>query len=326
MTDPVASATVARVTAEDVAAWEDPPRAARSAAAPVLAVEGFAGPLDWLLELARAKKLDLAKLSIAALIEAFATAMQAGLAGRDTDRIGHWAVWTVMAATLTELWSRLLLPANSPEAKAAQAEAEALRQQLLNRARMRSAADWLERRPQLGRDVFARGRPEISLGGGGGAGDLTELLRACLVALRVPEALAETYRPRPPPLWRVTDALVRLDQLLGELPDGSPLPAFLPAIGGEDPGRTLRCRAAVSSTLIAGLERARDGALTLDQAAAWTPILVRRLDGREVDLAALIHGSPPGGRRTRQKRVGHRCPTRCFHRDLRSNMAGAGGC
>ena len=283
MTDPMASATAARVTAEDVAAWEDPPRAARSAAAPVLAVEGFAGPLDWLLELARAKKLDLAKLSIAALIEAFATAMQAGLAGRDTDRIGHWAVWTVMAATLTELWSRLLLPANSPEAKAAQAEAEALRQQLLNRARMRCAADWLERRPQLGRDVFARGRPEISLGGGGGAGDLTELLRACLVALRVPEALAETYRPRPPPLWRVTDALVRLDQLLGELPDGSPLTAFLPAIGGEDPGRTLRCRAAVSSTLIAGLERARNGALALDQVAAWTPILVRRLDGRRVD-------------------------------------------
>jgi len=74
-----------------------------------------------------------------------------------------------------------------------------------------------------------------------------------------------------------------MDTLLGELPDGSPLTAFLPAIGGEDPGRMLRCRAAVSSTLIAGLERARDGALTLDQAAAWTPILVRRLDGREVD-------------------------------------------
>jgi len=284
MTDPVASATAARVTAEDVAAWEDKPRAARSNAAPVLAVEGFAGPLDWLLELARAKKLDLAKLSIAALIEAFVTAMQAGLVGRDAARIGHWAVWTVMAATLTELWSRLLLPANSPEAKAAQAEAEALRQQLLNRARMRSAADWLERRPQLGRDVFARGRPELVLGGGG-VGDLTELLRACLVALRVPEAVAATHRPRPPPLWRVTDALARLDTLLGELPDGSPLTAFLPAIGGADPGRALRCRAAVSSTLIAGLERARDGALSLDQAAEWTPILVRRVDGQADGLA-----------------------------------------
>ena len=61
---------------------------------------------------------------------------------------------------------------------------------------MRGAADWLERRPQLGRDVFARGRPELHLGGG--AGDLTELLRACLVALRVPEAVAETYCPGRP--------------------------------------------------------------------------------------------------------------------------------
>jgi segregation and condensation protein A len=167
VTDPVASATAARVAAEDVAAWEDPPRAARSAAAPVLSVEGFAGPLGWLLAMARAKKLDLAKLSIAALIEAFVPAMQAGLAGRHAARNGHWAVWTVMAATLTELWSRLLLPADSREAKAAQAEAEALRQQLLNRARMRGAADRLERRPQLRRDVFALGRPELALGGWG---------------------------------------------------------------------------------------------------------------------------------------------------------------
>ena len=148
---------------------------------------------------------------------------------------------------------------------------------------MRGAADWLERRPQLGRDVFARGRPELHLGGG--AGDLTELLRACLVALRVPEAVAETYRPRPPQLWRVPDALARMDRLLGELPDGSPLAAFLPAIGGGGPGRTLRYRAAVASTLIAGLERARDGALALDQAAAWKPILVRRVDRREIGPA-----------------------------------------
>jgi hypothetical protein len=74
--------TAARATAEDVAAWEDKLRSARSDAASFLAVEGFAGRPDWLLELVRARRIDLAQLSIAALIEAFATAMQAGLAGR----------------------------------------------------------------------------------------------------------------------------------------------------------------------------------------------------------------------------------------------------
>ena len=102
-----------------VSAWEDPPRGDQADGAPVLSIDGFAGPLDWLLEMARAKKIDLARLSIGALIEAFSRAMQAALAGRDRSRIGHWAAWTVMAATLPELRSRLLLPADVPAARAA---------------------------------------------------------------------------------------------------------------------------------------------------------------------------------------------------------------
>jgi segregation and condensation protein A len=61
-----------------------------------------------------------------------------------------------MAATLAFLRSRLLLPGNLPQAKAAADEAEALRRQLVSRAQIRAATDWLERRPQLGRDVFER--------------------------------------------------------------------------------------------------------------------------------------------------------------------------
>ena len=64
-----------------------------------------------------------------------------------------------MAANLTLLRSRLLLPPDAPEAKAAQDEAEALRRQLTERAHVVATADWLERRPQLGRDVFRRGSP-----------------------------------------------------------------------------------------------------------------------------------------------------------------------
>ncbi|HXR90773.1 MAG TPA: hypothetical protein VN750_10895 [Steroidobacteraceae bacterium] len=171
-----------------------------------------------------------------------------------------------------------LLPADEPAARAAAEEAEALRRQLLARAQMRLAADWLERRPQLGREVFARGSPELSPTGR--VGDLTELLRACLVALRVPEQQAAAFRPKPPPLWRASDALSRLRQLLGVLPDGSPLQAFLPQLGTEQPDSALRARAALSSTLIAGLELARDGVLALEQDAAWTPVRVRRHENR----------------------------------------------
>ena len=274
MTDAVDSASATRGETPDLSDWEDKPRVVRSDMAPVLSVDGFAGPLDWLLEMVRARKINLAQLSIAALIGQFADALAAAFAGRDTGRLDRWAGWTVMAATLTELWSRLLLPADPAAARAAETEAEALRRQLLARGRMRAAADWLARRPQLGWDVFARGWTEASEAGRGS--DLTDLLRACLVVLQVPEAQAAAYRPRPPPLWRVTDALPHIRRLLASSPEGGPLPAFLPPLAGDDPDRPLRCRAAVASTLVAGLELARGGAVLLDQAAAWTDIRVSR--------------------------------------------------
>ena len=183
-----------------------------------------------------------------------------------------------MAATLTELRSRLLLPADAPEARAAAEEAEALRRQLLARAQMRVAADWLERRPQLGREVFARGMPELSPSGR--VGDLTELLRACLVALRVPEEQAAALRPRPPPLVagqrRAAPTAPAARRAARRQPAGG-LPAEL---GTGEPDSALRARAALSSTLIAGLELARDGVLALEQDAAWTPVRVRRHEDR----------------------------------------------
>ena len=258
-----------------VSDWEDPPRADRSDAAPVLAVDGFEGPLDWWLEMARGQKIDFLRISIAALIGAFATALETALADRTaTGKLAHYASWTVTAATLTELWSRLLLPQDAPAARAAVEEAEALRRHWLERARLRAAADWLDRRAQLGRDVFRRGQPEIGLARSGA--DLTDLLRACLAALLVPEEAAVALQPRPPPLWTASDALAQFARLQGVLPDGSPLQAYLPAIPPDAPRRALRQRAALASTLIAALERARDGSLSLAQESAWTPIRVSR--------------------------------------------------
>jgi len=279
VTDTIRDTGASAASMAEISAWEDPPRASSPEAAPVLAVDGFEGPLDWLLEMAQARKIDLARLSIVALVEAFATAMESALARRVGGRaaeLGSWSAWLVMAATLAFLRSRLLLPSDSPEAKAAEDEAEALRHRLVSRAQVRAAADWLERRPQLGRDVFGCGTGDRRYGGGR-AGDITELLRACLVVLRVPEQ-AGVYRPRPPRLWQVSDAIARLRQLLGELPDDSPLTAFVPNVGNAEPGRVLRCRVAVSSTLVAGLELARAGALALDQDAPWTPVRVQQRD------------------------------------------------
>ena len=281
--------------------WEDPPRRPPASTSPVLTVEGFQGPLDWLLEMARARKLDLRRLSILALVDCFVDAMQAGLPpGAPALEMARWASWTVMAAQLTELRSKLLLPADQPDAKAAHEQAERQRRHWFGRAEMLAAADWLERRSHLGRDVFARGRPEPARAGQGANprrtmnpdayddaaehdveglapeeehDELTELLRACLVALRLP-ARAESYQPRRLPFWSVGDAAARIRRMLGTRPDGALLEAFLPEIPDAGPDFALRRKAAHAATLIAGLELARDGGITLDQDALWQPIYV----------------------------------------------------
>ena len=259
--------------------WEDKPRRASASEAPVLRAKGFEWPLDWLLEMARDERIDLARLPIADLIGAFAAALEAALArgkaplpAASAMSLGCWGEWLVMAATLAWLRSRLLLPASAPEARAAHHAAETLRQLLLERARMLAAADWLERRLQLGRDVFPRGAAKSAPTGR--ESDLTELLRACLVALRLP-SWVEFYRPRWPALWQVSDAIARITQLLNDCGEGDEFARFLPEIAAGVPAHDLQCRAAVASTLVAGLELARGGTVTLDQAEPWASIQLR---------------------------------------------------
>ena len=288
MSDSTDGAAMTRPADDPLAAWDDPPRSDRTDAAPILAVDGFEGPLDWWLEMARGHKIDFSKLSIAALIGAFAAALESALARRIDGQLARWATWTVMAATLTELRSRLLLPQDTKLARAAMAAAEALRRRLLDRAQSQVAADWLELRVQLGREAFRRGQPELTAASR--HGDLTELLRACLPVLQVPPDQAVALRPRPPPLWTAGDALRQFARLLPERPDGGLLAGFLPTIPRDAPERVLRCRVAVATTLLAGLELARDGAVWLDQAADWRPIHVtRRADG---EAAAADTASP----------------------------------
>jgi segregation and condensation protein A len=250
---------------------EDPVRASPSAG-PVLVVDGFEGPLDWLLELARNERIDIRKVSILALVEAFARALGAALASPRAD-LSRWGEFLSMAAQLTLLRSRLLLPPEAAEAKAARDEAETLRRALLEGDAMRRAAVWLDARPQLGREMFGRSVSAEQRNASTRVADIADLLLACLVALRVSEH-ADQYAPPRPPLWRVRDAVERITHMLDEGVEGE-LATFLPRVDGDGPERDLRCRAALASTLVAGLELARSGVTTLIQ-EDHGPIRLRR--------------------------------------------------
>ncbi|WP_043364145.1 ScpA family protein [Belnapia sp. F-4-1] len=234
-----------------------------------LRLDGFEGPLDLLLDLARAQKVDLEKISIIALVDQFLAVLEQAR----RVRLELAADWLVMAAWLAWLKSRLLVPPDPAEEVDAEALAAALTDRLAELERMRLAAAWLATRDQLGREVFGRGAAEqlrIEDRSGINA-DLPALLQAYAAARR--RALARRpYTPKHRKLWTVQDALARLGRLIGALPDWAVLHRFLPE-GLTDP---VEQRAALASTLIAALETARGGGIQLQQDRAFGPILVRR--------------------------------------------------
>src|ERR1700744_5181884 len=116
----------------------------------VLQLDGFEGPLDLLLELARAQKVDLAKISILALVEQYLAVIE----GARRVRLELAAEWLVMAAWLTWLKSRLLVPAAADDPEDPEHIAEILTERLQALELIRAAAAWLGRLPALGVDVF----------------------------------------------------------------------------------------------------------------------------------------------------------------------------
>ncbi|NPD70024.1 hypothetical protein HN018_25815 (plasmid) [Lichenicola cladoniae] len=108
-----------------------------------------------------------------------------------------------------------------------------------------------------------------------GRDDLTALLRACLVALRLPSH-ADAFQLRRLPFWTVADALARITRLLPAQTERVSLEWFLPEDRTGETGthQPLRRKAALAATLIAGLELARGGSLTLEQQTLWQPIHV----------------------------------------------------
>ena len=234
----------------------------------VVDLDGFEGPIDLLLSLAREQKVDLARISILALAEQYLAYIQRA---RDL-RLELAADYLVMAAWLAYLKSRLLLPEAPGDDEPSGAElAEALAGRLRRLAAIRRAAQELLTRPRLGHERLPRGCPEgiavrhqsrFRLA-------LHELLQAYVEQrLRAAEQTLSLVRA---PVFRVEDALRRLAGMLGG-PDWHNLLAYLPAGLSDD----LLRRSALAAHLGACLELAREGVIELSQAAPFGPIYIRR--------------------------------------------------
>ena len=240
-----------------------------------LRLDGFEGPLDLLLELARRQRVDLARISITALVDQY---LEAVTAVDRTDLI-QAADWLVMAAWLTWLKSRLLLPTDPDEAQEAEQAQQVLTQRLIELERVREAADWLDGQPQLGWDIFERGyheQPEAAVP----AATTMMLLEACVGVLQLASTRpAAVYQPRRIVEWTPHQAANRMEAILYEHELGGDLLGFVPAIPAGLSNREQSLRVAIASTLIAALELAREARVRLHQDAAFAPIRVEAAHG-----------------------------------------------
>jgi segregation and condensation protein A len=233
----------------------------------VVDLEGFEGPLDVLLTLAREQKVDLTRLSILELANQYL----AFIARARTLRLEIAADYLVMAAWLAYLKSRLLLPQPSEEEPTAEQMAAALAFQLQRLEAMRQAGVRLMSRPRLGIDIFARGAPEGLRTVRARVFEVTlyDLLTAYGTQHR--RQTGGTLHILPSEIYSMDDALQRLTRLLGGAPEWQSLVSFLP---GDLKGG-LVARSALAATFAASLELARSGRVRLRQNSPFGPIYVR---------------------------------------------------
>ena len=192
----------------------------------------------------------------------------AGRAAGGRAAAGRWGDWLVMAATLALLRSRLLLPADARRGGRPLGRGRSAAPAVLDRAADAAAAAWLERRPQLGRDVFGRGAGDRPANAAARVGDVTDAVPG------VPGRAAGAGRCR----GDLPAAAAAMDDAAGGGADPGPaaglrgagraFEAFLPRLPRDAADRPLRCRAAVAGTFAATLELARDGTLRLEQEGA----------------------------------------------------------
>lgn len=257
---------------------EDAPRAAvADDDRLVLNLDGFEGPLDLLLSLARDQKLDITRISILALAEQYLAFIERARA----LRLEIAADYLVMAAWLAYLKSRLLLPKTKDEEEPSGPElAAALRFQLQRLEAMREAAARLMARPQKDREFFGRGAPEVMriVTETVFEASLYDLLSAYGRQKNRQNANVLHIRASNE-LYSVEAARMRLAAMLGDIPEWRDLESFLPPSLRSGLNR----RSALASTLAASLDLAKNGRVVIRQDRAFGPIFVKPGEGRVDD-------------------------------------------
>lgn len=234
----------------------------------ILELDGWEGPLDLLLDLARRQKVDLRQISILALVDQYLVYIERSGA----LRLELAADYLVMAAWLAYLKSALLLPKDEQEDPSPEELALRLQLRLQRLSAMREAAARLMARDRIGRDIFLRGRPE------GLRTDRKTVWKSDAYALiqAYGQVKARTapriYHVANRPVMTLDSALERVSAMLGVTLDWMEIRDFLPP--HAEPA--LR-RSALASSFVAALELAKMGRAELAQDEAFAPLRIRRL-------------------------------------------------
>ena len=257
--------------AAEFEAWEAAEDAVGTPEALIVSLDGFEGPLDVLLALARTQKVDLAKISILALADQYLLF----IAEARKLRLELAADYLVMAAWLAFLKSKLLLPkeTGADDSPSGDELAARLAFRLKRLEAMRNAAAALMTRKRLGRDVFARGMPEgvRTIRVRQYTGVIFDLLKAYADQRRRTVKRVHVVPRRT--VWSIKDARQRLEAIVGQLSgEWMELEKYLEQYrDNPDVART-----AVASSFGAALEMAREGMVEISQAEPFAPIYMRK--------------------------------------------------
>lgn len=248
--------------------WEDPDKALSDKSL-MVDLDGFEGPLDLLLHLARTQKVDLAKISVLALAEQYLAFVE----NAQKLRLELAADYLVMAAWLAFLKSKLLIPQKHDEEEQSGEEmAQALAFRLKRLEAMREAATRLINRNRLGRDVFARGMPEpiVIEKTSDYEASLYDLLTAYASQRQRNSLSLVTIARRK--VWSLKDARGILLRMVGNVDSWTALDHFLLQYLHDDAAER---RTALASSFAASLEMVREGQLDIRQDGVFAPIFLR---------------------------------------------------